>query len=67
MKVGDKVTITDYSEAHGCKGTVNTIQRNGIILVELDEDIDDGIEPGTIWIVLSESDIEQEKGEGDDR
>lgn len=51
--------------AHGCKGTVNTIQRNGIILVELDEDIDDGIEPGTIWIVLSESDIEQEKGEGD--
>ena len=44
--VGDKVVITDYSEAHGDKGKIDRIQDNGIILVEL--------EHGCIWPVTAD-------------
>ena len=60
MKVGDRVVITDYSDADGCKGVIWNIQANGIILVELDADPSLDIEPGTLWPVDDESELEQE-------
>ena len=50
FKEGDKVIINDFSEAHGDKGKIWTIQYNGIILVELDEE-------GGIWPVFSENEL----------
>ena len=44
--VGDAVTITDHSEAHGDKGAIWHIQDDGIILVELEQ--------GCIWPVTAD-------------
>jgi hypothetical protein len=44
--VGDEVVIADYSEAHGDTGKIDCIQKNGIILVELDQ--------GCIWPVTAD-------------
>lgn len=41
LSVGDVITITDYSDAHGDNGIVWRIQDNGIVLVEL--------ENGCLW------------------
>ncbi len=57
MQVGDKVLIQDFSEAHGDTGTIFAIQKNGIILVELDENQEKGIEPGTVWPILDAAEI----------
>jgi hypothetical protein len=53
FKVGDRVVINDYSEAHGDKGIIDTIQENGIILIEL-------IEYGCIWIVEEDEIVKEE-------
>ena len=44
-KVGDRVIIEDYSDAHGDRGEIHAIQDDGLIIVELDE--------GCIWPVLA--------------
>lgn len=54
FKVGDRVIINDYSEAHGDKGIIDTIQKDGLILVELTE-------YGCIWIVEEHELIKQRR------
>ena len=57
MKVGDKVIIQDFSDAHGDTGTIYAIQDDGIILVEFDANEEKGIEEGTLWPILSEDEL----------
>lgn len=54
MKIGDRVRIIDYSDAHGDLGKIDTIQSNGLVLVLLDE--------GCVWPVAIEE-IELAAGE----
>jgi hypothetical protein len=57
MKVGDRVKIDDFSEAHGDLGTVYRIQSNGIIAIVLDENEADDVQSETLWVVMSEDDL----------
>lgn len=50
MKIGNRVIIKDYSEAHGLYGVVFDVQDNGIILVELDTEC--------VWPVDDEYELE---------
>ena len=50
MKIGTRVIVKDYSEAHGLYGVVFDVQDNGIILVELDTEC--------VWPVENESELE---------
>jgi hypothetical protein len=58
MKVGDRVKIVDHSMAHGDIATIDTIQKDGIILVEFDADEEKGIAQGTCWFVELENELE---------
>jgi G3E family GTPase len=53
FKVGDRVVINDYSDAHGDKGIIDTIQENGIILIEL-------VEYGCICVVEEDEIVKEE-------
>ena len=53
FKVGDHVVINDYSDAHGDKGIIDTIQKNGIILIEL-------VEHGCNWVVEEDEIVKEE-------
>ena len=50
---GDRVRVCDQSEAHGDLGTVDTIQENGIILVELEG------RGGCLWPVFGGEELEE--------
>jgi hypothetical protein len=60
MKIGDRVIIHDGSDADGDHGVVWDIQANGMVIVELDPDLENGIEEGCTWPV-AEGELEQEE------
>jgi hypothetical protein len=57
MKIGDKVIINDHSMAHRNTGTIYSIQSNGFIIVELDEEEEGWIMKGMLWSLVSEKEL----------